>query len=441
MAENKSVFRKTLLCTCGKLHETAVDDVIVEKGAVNRLPELLDRYGAAKPFILADCNTYKAAGEQVCEILTSHGIPHTQYIFEKSPEPDEQGVGSAVMHFDASCDMIIGVGSGVINDISKILSKNSARPYIIVATAPSMDGYASGTSSMIMDGLKVSLPSACANVIVGDIDILKQAPLHMLKSGLGDMLAKYVSICEWRIANTILGEYYCEQIADMVRNALKKCIENAEGLLKREEVAVKAVFEGLVLGGVAMSYAGVSRPASGMEHYISHIWEMRALETGDSVELHGIQCAVGTLMTAKLYEQLVKKVPDKEKALAYAANFDYKRWSQELLGFLGKGAETMIALEEKEGKYDVALHTERLKVILANWENILAIIKEELPSAAEIERILDSIQAPKTPKEIGAETDKLEITLLATKDIRDKYVLSRLLWDLGVWDEMDLGVL
>ncbi len=441
MAESKSVFQKNLLCSCGKLHETAVDDVIVEKGAVNRLPELLERYGAVKPFILADGNTFAAASEQVCRILTSHDIPHTKYIFEKSPEPDEYGVGSAVMHFDASCDIIIGVGSGVINDISKIVSNISGRPYIIVATAPSMDGYASGTSSMIMDGLKVSLQSACANVILGDIDILKQAPLHMLKSGLGDMLAKYVSICEWRIAHTILGEYYCEQIADMVRNALKKCIENAEGLLKREDEAVKAVFEGLVLGGVAMSYAGVSRPASGMEHYISHIWEMRALETGDSVELHGIQCAVGTLMTAKLYEQLVKITPDKEKSLAYAASFDYKQWSQELLTFLGKGAETMIALEEKERKYDVTLHAERLDRILANWDTILTIIKEELPSAAEIERILVSIQAPKTPEEIGAETDKLKITLLATKDIRDKYVLSRLLWDLGIWDEVDLSVL
>ncbi|MBQ8816669.1 MAG: sn-glycerol-1-phosphate dehydrogenase [Lachnospiraceae bacterium] len=441
MAESKSVFQKNLLCSCGKLHETAVDDVIVEKGAVNRLPELLERYGAVKPFVLADCNTFAVAGEQVCRVLMSHDIPHTKYVFEKSPEPDEHGVGSAVMHFDASCDIIIGVGSGVINDISKIVSNTSGRPYIIVATAPSMDGYASATSSMIMDGLKVSLPSACAKVIVGDIDILKQAPLHMLKSGLGDMLAKYVSICEWRIAHIIVGEYYCEQIADMVRNALKKCIENAEGLLKREEVAVKAVFEGLVLGGIAMSYAGVSRPASGMEHYISHIWEMRALETGGSVELHGIQCAVGTLMTAGLYEQLVKMVPDKEKALAYAATFDYKQWSQELLAFLGKGAETMIALEEKEHKYDVALHAERLDRILANWDTILTIIKEELPSAAEIEKILDSIQAPKTPEEIGAETDKLKITLLATKDIRDKYVLSRLLWDLGIWDEMNLEVL
>ncbi len=151
-----------------------------------------------------------------------------------------------MMHYDPTCDIVVAVGSGVMNDIGKIVANVTSNPYVIVGTAPSMDGYASGTSSMAMDGLKVSLPSACANVIIGDIDILKEAPKRLLQAGLGDMLAKYVSICEWRIANLITGEYYCETIAQMVRDALKKCADNAEGLLQREEEAIKAVFEGLI---------------------------------------------------------------------------------------------------------------------------------------------------------------------------------------------------
>ncbi len=96
------------------------------------------------------------------------------------------------MHFDSSCDCIIGVGSGVINDISKLISTVTGRKYIIVATAPSMDGYASVLSSVARDGLKISLPTRCADVIIGDTDILASAPTHMLKAGLGDMLAKGV---------------------------------------------------------------------------------------------------------------------------------------------------------------------------------------------------------------------------------------------------------
>ena len=71
-------------------------------------------------------------------------------------------------------ELIIGIGSGVMQDLCKYVSFQAKLPYHIIATAPSMDGYASGTSSMAMDGLKVSLPSACANVIIGDIDILKE---------------------------------------------------------------------------------------------------------------------------------------------------------------------------------------------------------------------------------------------------------------------------
>ena len=116
-----------------------------------------------------------------------------------------------------------------------------------------MDGYASATSSMSRDGVKVSLNSRCADVIIGDTDILKTAPLHMLKSGLGDMLAKFVSIAEWRIAHIITGEYYCEEVAQLIRSAVKKCVDNAAGLLQRDEAAIEAVFEGLVIGGVAMA--------------------------------------------------------------------------------------------------------------------------------------------------------------------------------------------
>ena len=76
-----------------------------------------------------------------------------------------------MMHFDSSCDLVIGVGSGVINDVNKILSNVSHSTYFIVATAPSMDGYASATSSMSRDGLKILLPSKCADIIIGDIDI------------------------------------------------------------------------------------------------------------------------------------------------------------------------------------------------------------------------------------------------------------------------------
>ncbi|MBQ7769291.1 MAG: sn-glycerol-1-phosphate dehydrogenase [Oscillospiraceae bacterium] len=421
------------ICKCGKTHTVAVEEVVIGSGAIKKLPELLKRYNTEKPFLLADCNTFAAAGEEVCKQLGNY----SKFVFEQDClEPDERAVGSAVMHFDNSCDVIIGIGSGVINDIGKILSNITGRKYVIVATAPSMDGYASATSSMSMDGLKVSLNSRCADVIIGDTDILKNAPLHMLKAGLGDMLAKYVSIAEWRIAHIITGEYYCERVAQLIRNALKKCVDNAPGLLKREDKAVEAVFEGLVIGGIAMAYAGVSRPASGVEHYFSHVWDMRGLEFGTQVDLHGVQCAVATLQSIKLYEFIRKIKPDLEKAKAYVDSFSYEVWKEQLRNFLGNSAETMIAQETREGKYNKETHPARFSRIAENWDAIVKILGEELPTSTELHKILQTIGISADLQDLGVDSDTAKLTFQATRDIRDKYVLSRLAWDLGITDEL-----
>ena len=422
-------------CKCGKAH-VFTSEVIIKEGAIQELPRLLAQYTANKVFLIADQNTFAAAGKAVREAIESCVKVASCIFNEDALEPDEHSVGRAIMYYEADCDVVIGVGSGVINDISKIVANVSGKPYIIVGTAPSMDGYASATSSMTRDGLKISLPSKCADVIIGDLDVLCQAPAKMMASGLGDMLAKFVSICEWRIANLITGEYYCEDIAQLVREALKKCTHNAKGLLKRDKEAVKAVFEGLVIGGVAMAYAGVSRPASGVEHYFSHVWDMRGVEFGTQVDLHGIQCAMATYYAIKLYEVVKTQKPDYEKASAYVSAFDQEVWEQTLREFLGKSAEAMIALEKKEGKYRKDTHPARFQIVAQNWNRILQIIEEELPSSEEISKLLDSIGISTDLNAIGVDTECTRMTFKATKDIRDKYVLSRLAWDLGILDDL-----
>lgn len=418
------------VCACGKRHTATIDDVIVGNGVLRQVPGIIAKYGAKKPFILADVNTFAAAGKTLCDLLDTQGIAYSRYVFQETAlEPDEKAVGSLMLHYDHSCDLVIGVGSGVINDIGKILSCVTGHRYIIVATAPSMDGYASATSSMARDGLKVSINTRCADVIVGDIDILKNAPAHMLKSGLGDMLAKYISIAEWRIAHIITGEYYCEAVAQLIRTALKKCVDNAYGLLKREDAAIRAVFEGLVIGGIAMTYAGVSRPASGVEHYFSHVWDMRGLEFGTPVDLHGIQCAQATVLSAKLYEAVKSITPNKETAEAFVKDFSYDAWRKTLREFLGRSAETMIALEEKEGKYRKETHASRFAIIQEHWAQILQIIEDEIPSYAFLFQLLTRLGIS---TELDMSKEILRTSFLATRDIRDKYVLSRLAWDLGI---------
>ena len=428
-------FDPAKICACGKTHTTAVEHVTIEAGAINAIPGYAKAYGAKKAFIIGDINTYPLAGDKITAMLEAEGICCTSYIFkERRLEPDEKAVGSLVLHYDAKSDIIISIGSGVINDISKILAYQTNTPYVIVASAAFMDGYAAGSSSMAIDGVKVTVPAKSPDVIIGDINILSGAPIHMAKAGLGDMLAKYVSICEWRLSNLINGEYYCEEVAEFTRQSLRACVNGAKGLLDRNPESMKMLFEGLINCGKAMDYAGCSRPGGGVEHYFSHIWDMRGLDFGTPTSSHGMQVALGTLNTIKCYQELKNITPDREKALAYANNFDFADWSEQLRTFVGKGAEAMIALEAKEKKYDLGKHAARLEVILEKWDDILRIIDEELPTVEEFEAILDSIEAPKTLEAIGLDSSTLAMTCKSTKDIRDKYVLPRLLWDIGELD-------
>ena len=421
-------------CSCGKVHSFD-SEIYSGVGAIKNLASALSKLGAKKVFVLADKNTFAVGGKQVTEILEAEKIPFSKFIYPKSPKPDEKGLGDAVIHCPCDADTVIAIGSGVINDIAKILTATGNKNYVIVATAPSMDGYASTSSSMCRAGLKVTIASKSAEVIIGDTDILKTAPIKMMVSGIGDMLAKYVSICEWRLSNLITGEYYCEKIAELIRLALHACIKAAKNIEERDSDSVSALFDGLIIGSVAMNYAGISRPASGAEHYISHIVDMRSEEFGTPADFHGIQCAIGTYNAVCLYEDLKSEAFDYTRGTQYAAAFNLDLWFEKLRALLGKGAESMIALEKKEGKYDIRSHASRLRFIVENKDKILEIINQELPTIKELDDLYETVGIPKSLTEIGTPRELLPDVLSASKDIRDKYVLPRLLWDLGILDD------
>jgi glycerol-1-phosphate dehydrogenase [NAD(P)+] len=102
---------------------------------------------------------------------------------------------------------------------------------------------------------------------------------------------------------------------------------------------------------------------------------------------------------------------------------------------VGAGANAMAEQEKKEGKYDVKKHAVRLDKIIENWDKILKIMDEETPSYAQITDVLKSIGAPINASELGKENEEIAKTLTFSKDIRDKYVASRILWDLGITNE------
>ena len=410
---------------------------VIGANAVEAIADFAAERGARLAFLCGDENTYPLAAGAIGAALAARGIGALSYVLPAGiAEPDERAVGSLFLHFEEACDLVIGIGSGVVNDLCKLLAHRTHRPYAIFATAPSMDGWASPLSSMVRGGMKVSIPTKRAELIAADPAVLCRAPEALLRAGLGDMLAKYISICEWRIGHLITGEAYDETIAADVRRAVRACVASAGALLSRDAAAAASVFEGLVLAGEAMARAGCSRPASGGEHYLSHLWDMRALAFGTESTLHGLQCAVSTSLFVRLYRNLPPTPPSREAALAFVRAFDLAAHNAALRDFLGEGAEPMITLEKKEGKYDPARHEARLDRILSHYHEILAIVDEELPTQKELDSLYEAIGLPTTPPEGGV----LARSLRFGGDIRDKYVLPRLLWDLGLLDKVCLSL-
>lgn len=293
-------------CSCGKKHRIDIKHIYVGENAYNRILDVAKEILPKEILLVSDNNTYKALGKCVENELTESGYKINNIILVSDGDliPDEKAIGRVLVEVNNETELIVAVGSGSINDICRIISAKTHIPYVIMGTAPSMDGYASTVSPLIIDGAKVTYPGTNPYAIIADSNIMKDAPFEMICAGFGDILGKYTALSDWRLSNTIHDEYFCDTTEKLVRNAMYKCFENIEGAVKREVKAIEYISEALILSGIAMTLSGNSRPASGAEHHLSHYWEIDKLSRKLEHPLHGNSVGVGTVISAWLYKKL-----------------------------------------------------------------------------------------------------------------------------------------
>lgn len=292
-------------CSCGKKHRIDIKHIYVGENAYNRILDVAKEILPKEILLVSDNNTYKALGKCVENELTESGYKINNIILVSDGDliPDEKAIGRVLVEVNNETELIVAVGSGSINDICRIISAKTHIPYVIMGTAPSMDGYASTVSPLIIDGAKVTYPGTNPYAIIADSNIMKDAPFEMICAGFGDILGKYTALSDWRLSNTIHDEYFCDTTEKLVRNAMYKCFENIEGAVKREVKAIEYISEALILSGIAMTLSGNSRPASGAEHHLSHYWEIDKLSRKLEHPLHGNSVGVGTVISAWLYKK------------------------------------------------------------------------------------------------------------------------------------------
>ncbi|MGI6500757.1 MAG: sn-glycerol-1-phosphate dehydrogenase [Anaerostipes sp.] len=323
-------------CSCGKHHTLDIKQIKMGKGVLPELPDMLKKFQGKKVYMLSDNHTFQAAGERTLKIMQDAGFDVKSVMIDSGDDiliPDEKAVGRMFMELEPETAVIVSVGSGTLNDMAKYMSARTKIPYIIVCTAPSMDGYAADGAPLILQGKKISFVATLPYGILGDTDIMKEAPMHMIHAGFGDVIGKLTALADWQLAKELKGEYLCDTCVTLVQRALEKVTSHAKEIAQRDEEAILYLIEALTLTGVAMGLIGVSRPASGAEHMLSHFWEMDFIARNKFPELHGIKVGIATPIIAEIFDMMKDEIPESAMKLAPS-----KEYVQKLLADVGAPA-------------------------------------------------------------------------------------------------------
>ncbi|MBR2780121.1 MAG: sn-glycerol-1-phosphate dehydrogenase [Eubacteriaceae bacterium] len=402
----------SMLCGCGKTHDMKTCMVAIESGAMKKLGEYMSLYGyTGRCCAVYDETTYR---------ITEGMHPECAQEIVLDPEglhADEKSTAYVLSILESDIEIMIAVGAGTIHDITRYCAHERGLDFISCPTGASVDGFCSTVCSMTWYGYKKTMPAVAPVMVVADTDIFSHAPVELVRSGVGDILAKFTALADWRIAHIVTGEYLCETIYGIVDEALHSVANGIDDIVTGSPKAYEDVMYALVMSGVAMQMIGNSRPASGCEHHISHMIEMKtpALEV-EYVAMHGEKTGVGAVIGARVYHEMAKTADIAPLLVPFEpVSHEYIR------EIFGDGLKDAI-IEENEK--DV-LATVDNKVFAEKWPEVVKVI-EGIPSADEIYQMLAKLGAKKDLSDIGIGEDKMDIIIKASPIVRNRLTLMRM---------------
>lgn len=399
------------------------------------LPELA-RFTATLPdastrqcLVVADSITWDVAGLAVYEHLSKTGYALSSHLIDTSPDRstakpvcgDEEVNGAAQQIRTVDASLVIAVGAGTVNDVAKLAAFQSDRPYLVIPTAPSMNGYTSATAAVMSSGIKESIPCRGPIACLADLDILRQAPGRMIAAGLGDLASRSVSVADWYLSHRLLGTEYSPNATALVEESARLCDGLEDALPGRDRIVVASLMGALLISGEAMTRAGSSAPASGAEHLISHYLDMTRSLT-DAGDLHGCQVGVATITTAAFYEQLL------------ATNLDRELDTSGLIASHRSWAELHKELHEHFGGLATAQLTQRLTHIQSTWRSIQTGLIPLLRPAGKVYEQLLTAGAPVSFGALGVDPARARAAMRFGRHIRARYTILDLLAEVGLLD-------
>ncbi|MEM9012824.1 MAG: iron-containing alcohol dehydrogenase [Pseudomonadota bacterium] len=411
----------------------AIREVIIAADVLSGAADLHRRIAGEAPVLLiADDNTLAAAGAAVSAVLEGAGIAVRRYVLPASPLPKPTlALGQAIAAEIAGTEAVpVAVGSGVINDLVKFAAFSVDRPYWCVPTAASMDGYASGGAPLSDAGFKKTIPCRPAAAILADLSVIAAAPVEMTGWGYGDLVGKMPAGADWLIADTLGVEPVDSYPWSLVQNSLRRWLGDPATLAAADPAAVANLFLGLTVVGLAMEAHGSSRPASGADHQIAHLWEMQGLAQNGEPVAHGACVAVGAVTVLSLYDWLLNQ--DLANHVPPPAPTAEARRA-EIEAAFPDPAVAARALAETEAKAgDPAAREARLAAIRATWPKLRARLRGQLMPAAAMADRLRQAGCPTRAADIGVDPAGHREVTLAARFLRSRYTVLDLLDETGL---------
>jgi glycerol-1-phosphate dehydrogenase [NAD(P)+] len=285
-------------CSCGR-HSWPKIEVIVEKGALEKLPEVRRKLGlGGSCLIVDDVNTREVAGASLRRSLQRDDCHVSEVVVGR---PDEANVEKVVERVGKG-DFLLGVGGTSVLDITKLAAYRTSVRYVIVSTGVANNGMSSKTASISIKGKKETIPVSLADALIVDLAIVSDAPTWMVAAGCGDLVAETTAIKDWQLGRDEQSEPYCNSVAELELSALNDVIANIEMIKSRNDAGIRILVNALIRSGLGMTIWGSSRPASGSEHLWSHWLDHYADENKIRFGQHGEQVGIGTCLMAKYHE-------------------------------------------------------------------------------------------------------------------------------------------
>jgi glycerol-1-phosphate dehydrogenase [NAD(P)+] len=427
-------------CRCGTTHRVPTREVSLRRGAMNLLPEFVDRWMPPGPLILvADGNTWSAAGEKAVRLLESaarkvslHFVDHNN----QAVHADKQTVADLVSLIERETTAgLIGVGSGTINDICKAAATATGKTLITVATAASMNGYTSAISALAVDGVKITEPCHPPVAVIADPEVLASAPQSMSAAGFGDLLSKNASTADWILSNALLGEYFCSIPVEIAEEAVATSIRQAGIIKSNKPEGLSVLIDALLRSGIAMVLAGSSSPASGGEHLISHLWDMTAHWTGRTPALHGQQTGVTTLISLALYQKILSLEPEVIRRKDVKPEFLTIAAMESELRSVFRDIAASVMPHARAKFLDQNGLAARRQLILSRWDKIRKAVSAAVISPALSRQHLQTAGAVTNIDGLGITGEELQFAYTYARWIRNRYTVLDLAADIGMLNE------